>query len=58
MQAEGFQGLQQHRGMRENVHAMFMGLTPVGRVAMVLVGMGLLGVLGVAGSMLISGLRW
>ncbi len=58
MQAEGLQGLQQQRGVRKNLSAMFLGLTPVGRVAIVLVGVGLVGLVGVVGSMLLSGLRW
>lgn len=58
MQAEGLEGLQEQRGVRKNVAAMFLGLTPVGRVAIVLVGLGLVGLVGVVGSMLVSGLRW
>ncbi len=58
MQSEGFQGLQQQRGVRGNLIVMFTGLTPIGRVAMVLAGVGLMGLVGVVGSMLLSGLRW
>jgi len=56
VQAAGIQ--QADTGMRGSFSAMFGGLTPTGRVAMVLAGVGLVGLLGVLGSMLAAGLRW
>ncbi len=56
LQAAGIQ--QAETGVRGNLTAMMGGLTPTGRIAMMLAGAGLIGLLGVLGSMLIAGLRW
>jgi pSer/pThr/pTyr-binding forkhead associated (FHA) protein len=56
VQAAGIQ--QADTGVRGSFSVMFGGLTPTGRVAMVLAGVGLVGLLGVLGSMLAAGLRW
>lgn len=56
VQAAGIQ--QTDDGVRGNLAAMLGGLTPTGRAAMVLAGVGLVGLIGVLGSMLVAGLRW
>lgn len=56
IQAAGIQ--QPETGVRRNVAVMIGGLTPTGRIAMMLAGVGLVGLLGVLGSMLAAGLRW
>lgn len=56
VQAAGIQ--QTETGVRGNLAAMMGGLTPTGRIAMMLAGVGLVGLLGVLGSMLVAGLRW
>ncbi len=56
VQAAGIQ--QTDEGVRGNLTAMLSGLTPTGRIAMVLTGVGLVGLIGVLGSMLVAGLRW